>query len=301
MPEEATFHSFYRGTLLRSAGACRVDLLGERFLKSKARKRPLVRVVNMHGTASVDAAAFEAQLLWVHKHYRIIDFQKFAEMFDSKNQAATSKPAVLFTFDDGLESNYLVAAPILESLGTRGVFFVIPQFAMSRGQEAKAFFQTNLKRRAAPDEPEETWKPMSPEQIAELASRGHTIGNHTFSHPWLSTTPAEQLHWQIVESASLLQAWIGSAPQAFAWTFSWEAISREAWQLAKSQHRYCFSPCHGLVDPSKDEPDLIWRCNLKSHSPEYAYSLVYAGLGDLWWKARRRRLACMLRRGNQSL
>jgi peptidoglycan/xylan/chitin deacetylase (PgdA/CDA1 family) len=297
MEQKSTFRSLSRDLLLRSAAACRLDSLALRFLKDGARKRPLVRVVNLHGTASADAAAFKTQLSWVLMHYSIIDFQKFVEMAKLKNGAPTGKPAVLFTFDDGLESNYLVAAPILESMGTRGVFFVIPQFAMSRGQEAKAFFETNVSQRAYPaSEPEETWKPMSPEQIADLARRGHTIGNHTFSHPWLSTVPAEQLHWQIVESASVLQSWIGSPPQAFAWTFSWEAISREAWQLAKSHHGFCFTPCPGLVDLSTDEPDLIWRCNAKTRSPEYAYPFVYAGLGDLWWKSRRRRLASMLRR-----
>jgi len=298
--QRSTLRSLYRDLLLRSAAACRIDSLALWFLKEGARNRPLVRVVNLHGTASADAAAFRTQLSWVCRHYSIIDFQKFTEMFELKKGTLTGKPAVLFTFDDGLESNYLVAAPILESLGTRGVFFVVPRFAMSRGQEAKAFFETNLSRRAPypASEPEETWKPMSPEQIADLARRGHTIGNHTNSHAWLSTVPAEQLHSQIIESSLMLQSWIGSPPQAFAWTFSWEAISREAWQLAKSHHRFCFSPCAGIVDLSADEPDLIWRCNVEPRSTKSAYSFVYAGLGDLWWKGRRKRLASMLRPDN---
>jgi peptidoglycan/xylan/chitin deacetylase (PgdA/CDA1 family) len=298
--QRSTFRSFCRDLLLRSTAACRVDSPTLRFLKQGERKRPLVRVVNLHGTASADATAFKTQLSWVRKHYSIIDFQGFVEMFELKHGTLNNKPAVLFTFDDGLESNYRVAAPILESMGIRGVFFVIPQFAMSRGEEAKAFFDANVRGPAAcpPGEPEEVWKPMSPDQIADLARRGHTIGNHTFSHAWLSTVPAEQLHRQIVESASVLQSWIGSPPQAFAWTFSWEAISREAWQLAKLHHRFCFSPCAGLVDLSTDEPDLIWRCNVKTHSPEYAYSFVYDGLADLWWKGRRRRLVSMLRSNN---
>ena len=194
-----------------------------RFMKQGAGKQPFVRVVNLHGTASADSAAFKTQLSWVREHYSIIDFQEFVEMFELKRGTLNNKPAVLFTFDDGLESNYRVAAPILESMGARGVFFVIPQFAMSRGQDAKAFFDANVRGPAAcpPGEPEEVWKPMSPEQIVDLARRGHTIGNHTFSHAWLSTVPAEQLHRQIVESALVLQSWIGSPPQAFAWTFSW--------------------------------------------------------------------------------
>jgi peptidoglycan/xylan/chitin deacetylase (PgdA/CDA1 family) len=300
MVRRSTFRGFCRDLLLRSVAACRA---GSRMLscfKRGAEERPLIRVVNLHGTASTDAAAFKKQLSWVREHYSIIDFQKFVEMFELKRGTLNNKPAVLFTFDDGLESNYRVAAPILESMGARGVFFVIPQFAMSRGQDAKAFFDANVRGPVAcpPGESDEAWKPMSPEQIADLARRGHTIGNHTFSHAWLSAVPAEQLHRQIVESASVLESWIGSSPQAFAWTFSWEAISREAWQLAKSHHRFCFSPCAGLVDLNTDEPDLIWRCNVKTHSPEYAYSFVYDGLADLWWKSRRRRLASMLRSDN---
>ena len=274
-----------------------MDSLALRSLKQEAQKRCLVRVVNLHGTSLADAEAFKDQLSWVREHYNIIDFRRFEEMIECKKEALTDKPAVLFTFDDGLESNYLVAAPILESMGTRGVFFVVPQFAMSRGQAAKKFFETNVRRRGPypADEPEETWKPMSPDQVADLAKRGHTIGNHTLSHESLSTLSAEQLRNQIIDSSSVLQSWIGSPPAAFAWTFSWEAISPEAWRLVKSHHRFCFSPCPGLVDLSMDRPDLIWRCNVETGSPKSAYTCVYAGLGDLWWRNRRRRLTSMLR------
>jgi peptidoglycan/xylan/chitin deacetylase (PgdA/CDA1 family) len=63
--------------------------------------------------------------------------------------------AVSLTFDDGLESQRAVAAPLLSRYGLSGTFYVNPQ--------------ENYMDQLAP------WQ--------EAASAGHEIGNHTVSHP----------------------------------------------------------------------------------------------------------------------
>jgi len=58
---------------------------------------------------------------------------------------------ILFTFDDGRESNYSVAAPLLESFGGRGVFFVVPAFAASASTEhALTFYRTRMNPDSTP-------------------------------------------------------------------------------------------------------------------------------------------------------
>jgi peptidoglycan/xylan/chitin deacetylase (PgdA/CDA1 family) len=199
------------------------------------------------------------------------------------------KPYVLLTFDDGLASNYSVAASVLESLGLRGLFFVNPGFAKLRGTAARDFFLERLAVRRVQQHSPEDWTPMTPAQIAELARRGHAIGNHTYSHADLSTTAAEWLSHEIVDSRDVLADWTGGAIECFAWTYRWNAISREAWDLARSHHRFCFAPCAGLTSFATGSPDLIWRTNVESHYSDAEYRFMYSGLAAIpAWPMRRR-------------
>lgn len=64
---------------------------------------------------------------------------------------------VAFTFDDGGESFYTEAAPILEKYGFKGIFFVSTAYIGTPGF-------------------------LTEEQIKELDARGHIIGSHTHNH-----------------------------------------------------------------------------------------------------------------------
>lgn len=82
---------------------------------------------------------------------------------------------VIYTFDDGGESFYTKAAPILEKYRLRGVFFVSTKYIGTPGF-------------------------LTAEQVKELAARGHIIGSHSHTHPQnlakLSTEDIKE-EWQI--------------------------------------------------------------------------------------------------------
>jgi len=63
---------------------------------------------------------------------------------------------VSLTFDDGTKNQLEKAVPVLDEIGLKGTFYINP-----KGED----WQTRL----------EPW--------AEIASRGHEIGNHTLTHP----------------------------------------------------------------------------------------------------------------------
>lgn len=65
---------------------------------------------------------------------------------------------VILTFDDGGTSFYTIIAPVLDSYGMKGHFFIPTNYIDKIG------FLTS-------------------EQIKDLCSRGHIIGSHSFSHP----------------------------------------------------------------------------------------------------------------------
>jgi peptidoglycan/xylan/chitin deacetylase (PgdA/CDA1 family) len=255
-------------------------------------------VIAMHETPPALEAQFREQLEFASQHFAITTLEGFAKLWEEKSGFdAGSKPLLLFTFDDGRESNYAVAAPLLESFGGRGVFFVVPAFAESAGTErALSFYRARMNPASkAGDEPFEDWKPMSPSQIADLARRGHAIGSHTHTHERLIGLTTETLEREIGDSARQLAVWTQRPVDAFAWTFGWNAIDANAWRVIRRHHRFCFAPCAGAIDRRRDQPSLLWRREIEVRYSAPEYRFCYSGLVDLWWRNRRARLREMAR------
>jgi peptidoglycan/xylan/chitin deacetylase (PgdA/CDA1 family) len=254
------------------------------------RSRPRMVVVGMHGTPKRYEAQLRKQMEWVARNFTPISPDDLTP-FWAQPRIVTRKPAILFTFDDGRESNYTVAAPLLEAMGARGVFFVVPDFVGRQGSAARDFYYTKIDIRGlSQSDAEEDWKPMSPEQLLDLSRRGHAIGNHTFSHANLGGLSDAELQHEIVESAETIATWVGKPVDYFAWPYSWDAIDRRAWDLVRQTHRFCFSPCPGTMDSATDSPHLIWRKEVEADYPPSEYRFMYSGLVDPVWAGQRRRL-----------
>jgi peptidoglycan/xylan/chitin deacetylase (PgdA/CDA1 family) len=289
--------------MIGTAAALRVDELALGLRKWLARRGRSVSmlVVEMHETPERDEQAFRRQLEWVTRHFTLVDLPTFSQLWQECGEGRpwrANKPPLLFTFDDGRLSNYAIAAPLLESFGTRGVFFVVPQFVKCNPQEARQFYYSRIDTRTgAPSLPDADTRSMTPENIADLSRRGHSIGNHTYSHVNLAALPADQLHHEIVDSAADIALWTGKPVDAFAWTFAWDAITPAAWKLIQKHHRYCFAPCPGTVDCRTDSPSLIWRTEVEVAYPPRDFRFMYAGLADRLWKGRREDLRKVLGNG----
>jgi peptidoglycan/xylan/chitin deacetylase (PgdA/CDA1 family) len=284
-----------RAFVIRAATMSRMDELAFR-LQTRLKGRYYGLVVGVHETPSSLEAQFRQQLEWVSKRFTITTLDRFAKLWEQASQGnASFKPPVLFTFDDGRESNYTVAAPLLESFGGRGVFFVVPAFAECAADQALAFYRSRINPNSRPgDETCEDWKPMSPKQIAELAARGHAIGNHTLSHERLLGLSPAMLEQEIGTSARKIAAWTGRPVDGFAWTFGWDAVDANAWRAIQRYHRFCFAPCPGPIDGRVDIPALLWRREIEVKYSPAEYRFLYSGLVDLWWSTRRRRLRKLL-------
>jgi peptidoglycan/xylan/chitin deacetylase (PgdA/CDA1 family) len=198
------------------------------------------------------------------------------------------RPPLLLTFDDGFASNYDVAAPLLEAHGIRGLFFVVPAFSMASPTAAPAFYRDRIRGRADRFE-----RSMTPDEIADLARRGHTIGNHTFSHCRLSDVSENDLRHEIDDSAEVIESWIGRRVEAFAWPFVWDAVTPEAHAAIRARHSYCFSPCAGLNDTGRDSPALLWRANAEADRSFREFRFQCSGLADIVNAGRR---AALIRR-----
>lgn len=290
------FRSRARSLVIRVATLIRLDELAFH-LQTKLKDRRYGLVVGVHETPASLQSQFSEQLAWVSERFTITSLERFARIWEQDSEwDASSKPPVLFTFDDGRESNYAIAAPLLESFGGRGVFFVVPDFAQCAADQSLAFYRNKINLNSKPgDETWEDWKPMTPRQIAELASRGHAIGNHTLSHERLVGLALCKLEQQIGDSARLIASWTGKPVDAFAWTFGWDAVDGDALEIIRHYHRFCFAPCPGVIDAHRDTPSLLWRREIEVKYSAAEYRFLYSGLVDLWWSTRRGRLRKMLK------
>jgi peptidoglycan/xylan/chitin deacetylase (PgdA/CDA1 family) len=283
-----------RAFLMQAATLTRADDLALRVQKFKDHRWGLV--VGMHETPVSMEAQFGEQLDWASQHFTITSLEAFANLWEAPSESMVNvKPPILFTFDDGRESNYNVAAPLLESFGGRGVFFVVPAFADCDADHALTFYRSRINPDSrVGDENWEDWKPMNPGQIEDLAGRGHAIGSHTLTHQRLVGLSPDKLEREIGDSARMLASWTKKPVDAFAWTFGWDAVDANAWEVIQRHHRFCFAPCAGVIDSRHDSPALLWRREIEVKYSPAEYRFQYSGLVDPWWSTRRRRLRKML-------
>lgn len=108
------------------------------------------------------------------------------EAFEAHVKALQGKD-VVFTFDDGGMSFYTTAAPILETYGFRGLFFISTNYIGTPGF-------------------------LSIVQIKDLEKRGHVIGSHSHTHPHdFTKLMAEEIQYEWNESMMILRDILGDA------------------------------------------------------------------------------------------
>jgi len=108
------------------------------------------------------------------------------QSFSSKNG-----DGVVLTFDDGCETDLLVAAPILRDAGFNATFYITTGFLGKRGY-------------------------LLPGQVRELGDAGFEIGCHSMTHPYLDEIGDAQLRKEIVEAKAQLEQMTGRTVEHFS-------------------------------------------------------------------------------------
>ena len=101
------------------------------------------------------------------------------------------------TFDDGAESDYGVAFPILRELGLRATFFVVPTLVGTSGYVGWA-------------------------ELREMVAAGMEVGSHSLTHPFVHGLDADGLRHEFGESKRLLEARLGIAVRSASLPRGWE-------------------------------------------------------------------------------
>ena len=107
-------------------------------------------------------------------------------------EAVSFNPAtVAITFDDGCETDLLIAAPILRELGFGATFYITTGFLEKPGY-------------------------LTHGQLRELSSLGFQIGCHSMTHAYLSDLDETGLRREIIDSKNQLEQLIGKPVEHFS-------------------------------------------------------------------------------------
>src|SRR5215204_1403646 len=113
-------------------------------------------------------------------------------------------PRVVFTFDDGCETDLLFAAPLLKEAGFGATFYVTVAHLGRRGYLGEA-------------------------QLRELSDLGLEVGSHSLTHSYLHDLPDERVRAEVWESKERLEQLTGRAVLHFSCPGGrWDARVAEA-------------------------------------------------------------------------
>jgi peptidoglycan/xylan/chitin deacetylase (PgdA/CDA1 family) len=143
----------------------------------------------------------------------------------------------VLTFDDGYQSVYEHARPLLESFGwTATVFLTV-------GDASGGKSSGRLPRLSG--RPMLSWR-----EIEDLQRVGVTFGAHTLTHPDLTRLPASRVETEVARSKAVIEERLGTAVTAFAYPFGrYDATTRE---VVRRHFDCACSDRLGIVQPGSD-------------------------------------------------
>jgi peptidoglycan/xylan/chitin deacetylase (PgdA/CDA1 family) len=155
---------------------------------------------------SVSPDLFAQQMAWLHRQqYRAVSL---AQMLDYR-QAGQPLPErlVVVTFDDGFESVYRHAFPVLTKYNFSATVFLVSDYC---GQTNNWPHQPAV----VPQFSLLNWS-----QIREMDGAGIEFGGHTATHPWLDRLSETALEQEIVQSKLALENKLGHSIRTFSYPY----------------------------------------------------------------------------------
>ena len=148
----------------------------------------------------------------------------------------TATPVASVSFDDGLQSQFANARPVLVRSGIPATFYVIGEGFGFGGQY------------------------MNAGAVRQLAAEGNEIGNHTQTHPNLATLTAAQIGAEFQSAQSSIATAVGAAPTTCAYPFG--AHNDVVVVEAAKRFAACRTTAGGLNFPATLQPHRLVGYNV---------------------------------------
>ena len=204
-----------------------------------------LRVLLYHDIAPYDEPQFIAQIQWLMRSWHFITPNTFASMISGNEPLEDDY--LLLSFDDGFLSNKKIAENILNPMGIKALFFVMPKFAdLTSKSDCKKFIVENIYPDMQSKDIPNHWRNMSWDDLIFLLETGHTIGAHTDSHARLSKLSSNDLIKEIILSADFLAHKLRCPIEHFAYTFGdLGSFSSEALKVSRSRFKFIYTGFRG--------------------------------------------------------
>lgn len=142
---------------------------------------------------NVAPAMLEKQLQYIlDEGFTPISFADLALYFDT-GTALPSRP-IIISFDDGTESQYAHALPLLQQYAIHATFFLYPNVIEHEGYM--------------------TWQ-----EAKYLVTAGMEIGSHSKSHMYMTKQTDDEVRTEVYTSKEILERELGTTITAFAFPF----------------------------------------------------------------------------------
>jgi peptidoglycan/xylan/chitin deacetylase (PgdA/CDA1 family) len=214
---------------------------------------------------SFAAQAFGHNMARLHvRGYRTLS------LLDAADRVRQGRPfptrSLVLTFDDGYETVYHEALPVLQRYGMSATIFI------TTGQNAPAGLADRLP--SCEGQAMLSWR-----QILELRRCGVEIGAHTCTHPDLTRLPPAEIRAEIGASKAIIEDMLGAAVRSFAYPFG--RYDRRSQDIAREHFACACSDVLALVTPRSDphalervdayylRPDGLFRVMLTRFLPCY--------------------------------
>jgi len=246
-----------------------------------------LRVLLFHYIPREQINIFEEKLIWLKKYWKIIDPNTFNQMIKGKKKIIGNN--LFLTFDDGFLSDYYITKEVLNPMGIKALFFVIPDFVKIKEKKEREDFifnnvfpksnETNLSYN------KNELLNMSGKEIRYLINSGQKIGFHTTSHQKLSNiTDDKILFHEVINGAEQLENLFGISIDHFAFSFGdLESFNKKALKVAETKFQFIFTGMRGN-NAKRINPLAICRDSIVTNSSNQLIRSYLFGLADFIYK-----------------
>ncbi len=212
----------------------------------------------------VSSGRFEEQMAYLKKYaYNVISLD---ELVDSiKMEKKIPAKSVVITIDDGYQSNYEYAYPVLKKYGFPAMIFV----ATNRMDTDKKYM---------------TW-----EEIKEMSRNGISFGSHTKEHPFLSAVTDKDVLWdEIAGSKVMLEEHLGVPVMYFCYPNG--VFTEEAKEvLRKAGYKAAVTTNQGKDLSNKRDLYELHRVSMRNGDLSWSLWAKLSGYYNAFRKARNRK------------
>jgi len=249
-----------------------------------------LRVLIFHDIATRDQGRFISFINWLSRNRNIVTPEQFTSMIQGLSRIQGHN--LLLTFDDGFQSNRIIAENVLAPLDIKAIFFIPTGFIDCTSEVEK---QDYIREQIKDFEFRDAAEPMSWEDIKWLVDNNHEIGAHTVSHAKLSEiNDPEQLKSEIVRSGDDLESRLGRSIRYFAYPFGdIGSISEDALSIIGTHYRFCFSGIRG-INSSHTYPLALRRESINIRDTIHYNKFVVSGGLSFYYRSRRSEIDRMI-------